>query len=92
MVKQVQAAAAAAVWKLCVIHRQCVTSKKITKELRAVLDEAVKLVNLIKSRTMNSRLFSILSNEMDAYFQQLLLHSKVRWLSPRKGPHPLVCF
>lgn len=51
------------------------------KELRAVLDEAVKIVNLIKSRAMNARLFSIFCNEMGAHFHQLLLHSEVRWLS-----------
>lgn len=54
------------------------------KELRVVLDEAVKTVNLIKSRAMNARLFSILCNEMGAHFHQLLLHSEVRWLSRGK--------
>eukprot|EP00064_Thunnus_orientalis_P004809 superscaffoldBa00000450_g4822 len=54
------------------------------KELRAVLDEAVKIVNLIKSCAMNARLFFILRNEMGIHFQQLLLHSKVQWLSQGK--------
>ena len=43
----------------------------------AILDEAVKIVNLIKSRALNTHLFSILCNEM-------LLHAEVRWLSRGK--------
>ncbi|KAK0146558.1 Zinc finger BED domain-containing protein 5 [Merluccius polli] len=46
----------------------------MSKELRTVLDEAVKIGNLIKSCAMNVRLFSILCNEMGAHFHQLLLH------------------
>ncbi|XP_056126207.1 zinc finger BED domain-containing protein 5-like [Rhinichthys klamathensis goyatoka] len=84
LVKQVQAVAPAAVWKHCIIHRQALATKRMPQELRAVLDEAVKIVNLIKSRTLNARLFSILCNEMGAQFQQLLLHSEVRWLSRGK--------
>lgn len=64
------------------IHCQALATKKMPKELRAVLDEAVKIVNLIKSRAMNARLFSILCNDMGAHFHQL--HSGVRWLSRGK--------
>ena len=46
-----------------------------------VLDEAVKIVNYIKSRALNSRLFKIMCEEMGANHTQLLLHSEVRWLS-----------
>ncbi|KAM3835905.1 zinc finger BED domain-containing protein 5-like [Diretmus argenteus] len=84
LVKQVQAVAPAAVWSHCIIHRQALATKRMPKELRAVLDEAVKIVNLIKSRALNARLFSILCNEMGAHFNQLLLHSEVRWLSRGK--------
>ncbi|XP_073337223.1 zinc finger BED domain-containing protein 5-like [Pagrus major] len=59
-------------------------TKRMPKELRAVLDEAVKIVNLIKSHAMNARLFSILCNKMGAHFHQLLLHSEIRWLSRGK--------
>ena len=63
----------------CVTQRMC--SETV---LRAVLGEAVKIVNLIKSRALNARLFSILCEEMGAHFRQLLLHSEVRWLSRGK--------
>jgi hypothetical protein len=51
--------------------------------LKTVLTEAVKVVHFIKSRAMNSRLFSILCNEMSSETDKLLLHTKVRWLSWR---------
>ena len=54
------------------------------KDLRAVLYEGVKIVNLIESLAMNSRLFSVICNEMGAHFKQLLFHSEVRWLSRSK--------
>ena len=50
LVKRVQDVAPAAVWSHCIIHRQALAAKKMPEELRAVLGEAVKIVNLIKSR------------------------------------------
>lgn len=84
LVKRVQDVAPTAVWSHCIIHRQALAAKKMPEELRAVLGEAVKIVNLIKSRALNARLFSILCDEMGAHFRQLLLHSEVRWLSRGK--------
>jgi len=49
-----------------------------------VLNEAVKGVNYLKSRAMNSRLFSILCDEMGSEHRQLLLHTEIRWLSRGK--------
>lgn len=49
LVKQVQAVAPVDVWSHCIIHRQALATKRMPKELRAVLDEAVKIINLIKS-------------------------------------------
>uniref|UniRef100_A0A665UYW9 DUF4371 domain-containing protein n=1 Tax=Echeneis naucrates TaxID=173247 RepID=A0A665UYW9_ECHNA len=84
LVKQVQAVASTAVWSHCTIHHQALATKRMPKEVHAVLDKAVKIVNLIKSRTMNARLFSTLCNEMGAHFHQVLLHSEFRWLSRGK--------
>ncbi|XP_060790841.1 zinc finger BED domain-containing protein 5-like [Neoarius graeffei] len=84
LVKQVQTVAPAAVWNHCIIHRQALAAKTMPKELCVVLDEAVKVVNTIKSRALNARLFSILCDKMGARFKQLLLHSEVRWLSRGK--------
>lgn len=68
---------AVAVWKHCIIHCQALATKKNAKELCMVLDEVVKIVNLIKSCAMNARLFSI--SPMGSLFQHL--HSEFRWLS-----------
>lgn len=53
-------------------------------ELKTVLDQSVKIVNFIKSRALNSRLFTILCNEMGSDHNKLLLHTEVRWLSRGK--------
>jgi hypothetical protein len=47
--------------------------------LKTVLTEAVEIVNLIKSRATNSRLFSILCNEKGSKHYKLL-HTRVSWL------------
>jgi hypothetical protein len=52
--------------------------------MKTVLDEAVKIVNFIKVRPLNSRLFSALCNEMGSDHEHLLLHSEIRWLSGGK--------
>jgi hypothetical protein len=49
--------------------------------LKTVQTEAVKVANLIKSRETNSRLFSILCNEMGSEHDKLLLRTEVSWLS-----------
>ena len=41
--------------KHCMIHRQALTSKNMPRKLKLVFDSAVKVVNLIKSRPLNSR-------------------------------------
>jgi hypothetical protein len=62
------------------IHREAVAATNIPAILKTVLTEAVKVVNFIKSRAMNSRLFSILCDEMGSEHDKLLLHTEVRWL------------
>ncbi|CAI6372378.1 unnamed protein product [Macrosiphum euphorbiae] len=68
----------------CLIHRQALASKNMPKSLKLVLDSAVKIVNLIKARPLNSRLFTVLCNEMGSTHKSLLLHTEVRWLSRGK--------
>jgi hypothetical protein len=65
----------------CSIHREALAAKKIPAILKTVLTEAVKVVNFIKSRAKNSRLFSILCFEMGSEHDKILLHTEVRWLS-----------
>jgi hypothetical protein len=71
-------------WHHCCIHRESLATKKMTEELKKVLNESVKIVNFIKARSLNSRLFEKLCQSMDSDHQQLLLHTEVQWLSHGK--------
>jgi hypothetical protein len=49
-----------------------------------VLDDAVKILNYIKSRPLNARVFKLLCEEMGSKHTMLLLHAEIRWLSRGK--------
>uniref|UniRef100_A0A3B3SPJ2 Uncharacterized protein n=1 Tax=Paramormyrops kingsleyae TaxID=1676925 RepID=A0A3B3SPJ2_9TELE len=48
----------------CIIHHESLASKALDSELNSVLKCAIKIVNHIKSRPVNSRLLATLCNEM----------------------------
>lgn len=64
----------------CVLHRHALVSKKMSSELKQVLNEAICIVNYIKSRPFQSILFKIVCEEMGSQHCSLLLHTEVRWL------------
>ena len=61
------------------LHRQALASIKLSEDLSDTLATVVKVVNFIKARPMNKRLFAQLCE--DEAHQTLLLHTEVRWLS-----------
>lgn len=65
----------------CFLHREALVAKTLGQDLKFVLDNVVKMVNFIKSRPKQSRLFSSLCEEMGSAHEGLLLHTEVRWLS-----------
>jgi|UniRef100_A0A2S2QK75 hypothetical protein len=67
-------------WSHCCIHRQSLASKNFPGELKLVLDEAVKLVNFIKARSTNSRVFKAICEDMMSPHSSLLFHTEVKWL------------
>ena len=69
----------------CMIHREALVAKKLSPELNKVVQDAVKIINFIKSRALNSRLFAHLCDEMESDHNKLLLHGEVRWLSKGKA-------
>ena len=68
----------------CVLHRHALAGKKMPPSLKEVLDESVKIINFIKSRPKNTRLFKMLCEDMGSLHTSLLLHTEVRWLSRGK--------
>ncbi|XP_049742807.1 SCAN domain-containing protein 3 [Elephas maximus indicus] len=68
----------------CFIHRESLAMKKISAELNSVLTDIVKIVNYVKANASNSRLFSLLCDNMETEHKQLLLHAEIRWLSRGK--------
>jgi hypothetical protein len=65
----------------CMVHREMLASKIMSAEFNQVLTTAVKTVNFIKSRSLNSRLFAMMCDEMGSTHRMLLLHAEVHWLS-----------
>ncbi|XP_064118974.1 protein FAM200C-like [Macrobrachium nipponense] len=65
----------------CMIYRQPFASKTLPRELQASLDNAIKIVNYVKSMPVNTRLFKQLCKDLDSENQLLLFYTKVRWLS-----------
>lgn len=68
----------------CSLHRYALASKTLPPSLMEVMDVAVKVINCIRSRAKNHRLFQVLAKEMGAQHVGLLLYTKVRWLSRGK--------
>ena len=55
------------------IHREALAEKHLGQSVSEVLSLCVKVVNLIKTRPLQSQLFSQLSNELGQGFPNLLL-------------------
>ncbi|XP_067139325.1 protein FAM200C-like [Centruroides vittatus] len=62
----------------CIIHRQALASKTLPKCLNNTMQLAVKMVNVIKSSALNTRIFQKLCSEIDTDHENLLFHTEVR--------------
>ena len=69
----------------CMIHREALVAKKISPDLNAVVQDAGKVINLTKSRALDTRIFANLCDEMESEFTTLLLHCEIRRLSKGKA-------
>jgi hypothetical protein len=58
----------------CIIHREALTSHDLEPKLHSVLQKVVKVMNFVKVHPLNSHLFAILSEEIQADHKSLLLH------------------
>lgn len=68
----------------CCIHREALMVKNLPEELLNTMNECIKIVNIIKSRALNSRIFEILCAEMGSGYESLLFYTEIRWLSRGK--------
>ena len=68
-------------WTHCSIHRESLISKALPDDFKTVLNTAVKVVNFIKTRPLQARLFQKLCKEMGSPQLSLLMHTEFRWLS-----------
>ena len=67
-----------------IIHQEVLCAKAGLKESNNVVSVVTKVVNLISSRALYKREFSILLNQMDSSYDGLLLYNNERWLSRGK--------
>lgn len=68
----------------CLIHREALAAKELSADLNETLNTAIKIVNSIKSKPLNCRVFAEICAELGTEHEHLLFHSDVRWLSRGK--------
>uniref|UniRef100_A0A803JGL7 DUF4371 domain-containing protein n=1 Tax=Xenopus tropicalis TaxID=8364 RepID=A0A803JGL7_XENTR len=66
----------------CVIHQESLCSKVI--DFHHVMKVVVKIVNSIRARPLQHRLFKAFLDEFDAQYKDLPFYTEVRWLSRGK--------
>ena len=65
----------------CMIHREQLAAKQLSPSSHSVLGDAIGIINDIRAKPSNSRLFEALCDELGAQHSHLLFHAEVRRLS-----------
>ncbi|XP_045404256.1 zinc finger MYM-type protein 6 isoform X1 [Lemur catta] len=65
----------------CFIHREHLAAEKLTPCLHKILLQSAQILSFIKSNALNSRMVTILCEEMRSEHVNLPLHAEVRWIS-----------
>jgi hypothetical protein len=68
----------------CTLLKYALVVKRMPNSLMSVLDNPVQVVNFIKASHLNFKLFKLLCNDMCIWYETLIFHMTVRWLSPGK--------
>lgn len=69
----------------CVVLRQAIAAKKWEPDMHKVLQDVINVVNFVKTRLRNSRIFTVLPNEMGSDHKNPLYHTDICWLSHGNG-------
>ncbi|XP_055257985.1 zinc finger MYM-type protein 6 isoform X2 [Moschus berezovskii] len=65
----------------CFIHREHLAAEKLSPCLHEILLQSAQILSFIKSNALNSRMLTILCEEMGSEHMNLPLHAEVRWIS-----------
>ena len=65
----------------CFLHRHALVAKTLPLKLKKALEICVKVVNTIRGRALNHRLFQLFCKELGIEQTVLLYYTEVRWLS-----------
>uniref|UniRef100_A0A8C2VH41 Zinc finger MYM-type containing 6 n=1 Tax=Chinchilla lanigera TaxID=34839 RepID=A0A8C2VH41_CHILA len=65
----------------CFIHREHLAAKKLSPCLHEILLQSAQILSFVKSNLLNSRMLTILCEEMGSEHVNLPLHAEVRWIS-----------
>ena len=65
----------------CMLHRYALAAKTLPPSLKEVLSVCVKVVNFVRSRAINHRIFKVLCQDLGSDHVVLLYHLEVHWLS-----------
>lgn len=63
-------------WMHCIIHREALVSKRLSPDVSAIMDNAIKMINFIHH--MNHRLFEALCHETDRLHTAIAPHRRFR--------------
>ena len=64
----------------CSLHQYTLASNILLLHFIEVMNVAVKVINFIRSRAKNHRLFQLLAKEMKVQQARFLFYTKIRWL------------
>ncbi|XP_023212740.1 general transcription factor II-I repeat domain-containing protein 2-like [Centruroides sculpturatus] len=68
----------------CIIHQENLASRIANPKVDTVMKTVINIVNYIRARELNHRKFKSLLEEVDSQYNDVLLHTSVRWLSRGK--------
>ncbi|XP_003471114.2 zinc finger MYM-type protein 6 isoform X1 [Cavia porcellus] len=65
----------------CFIHREHLAAEKLSPCLHEILLQSAQILSFVKSNLLNSRMLTILCEEMGSEHVNLPLHAEVRWIA-----------